>query len=232
VATNKNKRAYKQGPPFQFRPGPDLEQAVTDFGRLCGLNANDACKVLVALAVTAMDLRFFPLVRPMAEALGGAHAFPRACVRISGALDGARRATGQPLQLDPERALFILGTVQDYLATKGLTMPEQDFWFLAGGASQGEGSSGQAASGRGPQVVREEVAPRGTPEESTRDVPRRPIRRRLPGNVMRQAAEAPGEKPLPEEEQGEQQAPPLPEEEQGEQQAPPPARQLERPLQN
>jgi hypothetical protein len=76
-----------------------------------------------------MDCRFFGLMHQMADALGGANAFARACIQVNTALEGARRATCKPMQLDPDRVAFIWQTVAGFLAAKGLQVQAQGPWF-------------------------------------------------------------------------------------------------------
>src|SRR5690349_6783004 len=97
----------KREAPIQFRPGSELGQLVGTFASRHGLQTPEACRALVCLSVTEMDARYFPLVRQLADTIGGENAFVRACVRVHTALEGARRATGHPIQQDPDRAYFI-----------------------------------------------------------------------------------------------------------------------------
>ena len=113
-------RKTKQVPPWQFRPSPDLRELVGQFAVSNQLGPNEACKVLVALAMSELDYRHFGLIRQLAEALGGPDAFVRACTHIRSALEGARRATRNPIQVDPKHAVFIIETVQESLAAKGI----------------------------------------------------------------------------------------------------------------
>lgn len=129
MARKKHSTGQKQGPPIQFRPGVELEQLVITFAAGCSLPANEACKVLVALAVSEMDCRHYPLIAQLAEVIGGANAFPRACNHVHVSLQGARRMAQRPLQADPGRTLFIVQTVRDYIANKGLALEERDLWY-------------------------------------------------------------------------------------------------------
>jgi hypothetical protein len=79
----------------------------------------EACRLLLSLAVTEMDSRFAGLVLPLAEAMGGENAFVRACEHVHTALQAARRATGLPVQTDPQRARFIEQTVKVALTDRG-----------------------------------------------------------------------------------------------------------------
>jgi hypothetical protein len=130
VARKGKRGEYKQGPPIQFRPGPELERPILSFASAHGLHPNEACKALVALAINDMDVRFYGLVRQLAEVLGSANAFARACDHVHSALVGARCATGEPIQFDPERCLIILKIIRDYLGAQGLQVQEQGLWFL------------------------------------------------------------------------------------------------------
>jgi hypothetical protein len=124
------KRTPTQGPPLQFRPGVQLEELVQNFATTYGLQPNEACKALVALAVTEMDCRFYKWLRQLATAMGGPHAFVLACAHVHAAVDGAGRMRGAPLLADPERARFILHTVRDFLASRGLQVDEAELSFL------------------------------------------------------------------------------------------------------
>lgn len=121
----------KQGPPLQFRPGVELERLVTDFAAPQRLEPNEACKVLVALAVTGLDGRYYPLMRQLAEAMGGdTNAFTHACVHVKTAVDGAALALGKPLHAEPERSRFILKVVVEFLSGKGMVAQTEGLWFL------------------------------------------------------------------------------------------------------
>jgi hypothetical protein len=140
ITTNVNrkspmKRQSKQGAPgrdapIQFRPSSELGQFITGFAEKHRLDVSESCKCLLALAATSMDCRFYDLVRQMADAMGGTSPFVRSCVHVHTALAGAERLRRAPFQDDSERALFILQTVRDYLATKGLQAREEGLWFL------------------------------------------------------------------------------------------------------
>ncbi len=130
MARAKKKRAPKQGPPLQFRPGAELERLVVDFAARHHIESNEACKALVALAVTGLDARYYGLMRQLADALGGTNAFIRACVRVDTALHAARRASGRLMQLDPERALFIQDTVREFLVDNGAEASQAVLAFL------------------------------------------------------------------------------------------------------
>jgi hypothetical protein len=96
-----------------------------------GLQVNEACKVLVALAVTALDARYYGLMRQLADVMGGANAFVRACVHVHAALAGARRATGRPLLREAERLPHIVATIEAALAENGLAVQTRGLWFLS-----------------------------------------------------------------------------------------------------
>jgi hypothetical protein len=132
----KAKGKPKQGPPFQFRAGVDLEGRIRSFAVEHGLQPNEACKVLATLAVTEMDRRFYKALRRMSEALGGQNAFVRSCVHVQAALEGARRGTGRPMQFDPERTFFLLNTVNAFLAERNQQLEADDLWFTADTSTQ------------------------------------------------------------------------------------------------
>src|SRR6202035_434789 len=106
--------------------GVELEELVQKFAEQQDLQVNEACKALVALAVTAMDVRYYGLISQMAEKMGGVNAFVRACARVHVALEGAMLATGRPLEDEPERSLFILKVVRDFLAARDIQVQTQD----------------------------------------------------------------------------------------------------------
>jgi hypothetical protein len=127
----KKAKTAKQGPPLQFRPGPDLERLVAEFAAQHGLQVNEAVKVLVALAVTALDRRYYSLMEQLAAVMGsGPSAFVRACIHIRTALDGGALAIGRPLQREPERSRLILQVVDNCLKSKGLEVRTDGLWFL------------------------------------------------------------------------------------------------------
>lgn len=125
MASKKTRATQRQPPPWQFRPGPELEQLVTRFAAAHQLQPNEAVKMLVSLAITELDVRYYPLLHQMAEAMGGASTFVRACSYVHTALDGARQATGRAMQSDPERCRFIIETIQIFLAKHGITLRTQ-----------------------------------------------------------------------------------------------------------
>jgi hypothetical protein len=151
----KKKREQQQGPPIQFRPGVQLQQLVAAFAGQHGLATNDASKMLVALAAAELDSRFYSLVNQMAQAMGGLNAFVRSCDYIRISLEAGRRATGHPLELDPERASFIVRTVCDYVASKGLPVEGVRLAFLPVGEDL-------AASQHGQEPVHEDVGQQET----------------------------------------------------------------------
>ncbi len=150
MARPKKQRTQKRETPVQFRPGSELGHLVATFAALHSLQLPEACRSLIALAVSAMDIRFFSLVHQMAEALDGENAFTRACVHINTALEGARRATGNPMQADPERALFIVETVRSFLRDRGLAVREEDLCFLPESVGRQEMA---AATARAPHAA-------------------------------------------------------------------------------
>jgi hypothetical protein len=126
----KKDQSPKREPPVQLRPGPDLGRLLHEFATRHDLQPNEACKCLVVLALTEMDCRFYGLVNQLALAMGGSNAFVHACTHVQAALAGAGRLRGQPIRFDPERAVFILQTVRDFLADRGLQVEEHGLWFL------------------------------------------------------------------------------------------------------
>jgi hypothetical protein len=113
------KKQAKRESPIQFRPGSELGHLVSNFASAHRLTPPEACRLLISLAVAEMDCRFAGLILPLAEALGGENAFVRACDHVHTALQAARRATGLPVQMDPERAIFIQETVKAALTERG-----------------------------------------------------------------------------------------------------------------
>src|SRR5581483_5843756 len=109
----------------QLRPGPDLGRLIAEFATAYELEINEACKCLVALAVTTLDARYYGLVEQMASAIGGKHAYVRASVYIQAALQGAGHATGYSLGTDSERGLFIAQIVRDFLSQRGQELSER-----------------------------------------------------------------------------------------------------------
>ena len=127
MAPAKKELSPKREPPIQLRPGPELGRLIGDFAAQAGLPVNEACKRLIALALTSMDVRYHDLVGHLADAMGGA--FVHACIHVQSALSGAALA-GQPKRLEPERSLFILKVVQDLFLSKGRQLPDLQLWFL------------------------------------------------------------------------------------------------------
>jgi hypothetical protein len=162
VAREKKAARPRQDSPLQFRAGPELGRLVAAFAARHGLEANEACKSLVGLAVVELDCRFYGLLAQLAQALGGANAFVRACTHVQAALAGAGRVRGRPLQFDPERALFILQTVREEVAAAGAAVDEAGLWFLPEESPQEPARARQ----RGQRPVHEPVQQtlRGGPE--------------------------------------------------------------------
>jgi hypothetical protein len=134
----KAKDKYQQRPQFQYRGGADLDGRINSFAAEHGLHPNEACKVLTALAVMEMDGRFYKAIRRMSEAMGGPNAFVRSCVHVHTALQGARSVTGQPMQFDPQRVLFLLKIANDFLTERGLQLEAEDLWFTMDQVGQTE----------------------------------------------------------------------------------------------
>lgn len=120
----KGKGRQKQGPPVTFRPGPELEQLVTGLATARGLRPNEVFKNLAALAVAGLDVRYFDLMSQMAARMTGANAFVRAALHIHTALLGAVRTEGR-VRPEPERSLFVIGMVRDYVSNTGGTLPTE-----------------------------------------------------------------------------------------------------------
>ncbi len=159
MAKKKARGGQKQGPPLQFRPGVELEQMLSAFAGEHDLPLNDACKFLVALAVAELDCRFFRLIKEMSQAMGGANAFPRSCDHIRISLEAARRATGMPLHLDPERAWFIRQTARDYIAARGLPVEGVGLWFLPEASERAVGEAQRDPHQRAHPSTTEDVEP-------------------------------------------------------------------------
>jgi hypothetical protein len=85
--------------------------------------------VLVTLALSGLDLRYYTLVEQLADAMGGLSPFVRACLYIKARLDGAVLVSRDFIK-EPARSLFILKVVQEYLARHGRELPDMDLWFL------------------------------------------------------------------------------------------------------
>ena len=169
VRNNKSRQSKqsKQGPPLQFRPGVELERLVGSFASEHGLQPNEACKCLIALAITSMDVRYYALMNQLAETMGGANAFVRACLHVRTSLDGAVLAMGRSLLLEPERSLFILRVVRELLTAKGLEVQTEGLWFLP----QEEMAQPQAEE---PQTKVEDTQPRAKTSTARR---RRKVRK-------------------------------------------------------
>ncbi len=91
---------------------------------------NEAAKCLMALAVTALDGRYYGMIRQLAVVMGGANAFAHACTHVHAALLGAERVAGDAVRFDPGRGRFILETVREYLTARGRRLDESGLWFL------------------------------------------------------------------------------------------------------
>src|SRR5438094_4402929 len=116
----RGKRNSRRESALQLRPGPDLGRLLDEFAAAHNRSRNDACKELLSLAVTDLDRRYYTLLRQMADAMGGVHAFPRACVHVQNALAGAALATGNTCWPEPERLRLILEVVTAFLASRGI----------------------------------------------------------------------------------------------------------------
>jgi hypothetical protein len=130
MARPRKRQSDERQPPIQFRVESDLAKLVHAFAEANAMNVHAACKALVALAVNELDCRYYGLLHAMAEGMGGANAFSASCSHVRAALEGARRATGAPLQLDPERAVFIWSTVVDFFRGRGLSIDLPHLSFL------------------------------------------------------------------------------------------------------
>jgi hypothetical protein len=126
----RGRKPPKREPPIQIRPGPDLGRLLGEFAARYKVALNQACKCLVALAVTELDSRFYPLLHQLAEAMGGADAFTRACTHVRAALEGGVRARGEPLLYDPDRATFVVQTVRDFLTARGMELHDHGLSFV------------------------------------------------------------------------------------------------------
>jgi hypothetical protein len=125
MTSKKKNQSPTRVPPVQMRSGPELGQMLQEFAAQHNLQVNEACKCLVALAVTGLDRRFYELLKQLALGMGGANAFVRACVYVHTSLEGAGRLQGRPIQFDPPRAGFILQTVSDFLAARQLRVEKR-----------------------------------------------------------------------------------------------------------
>lgn len=115
--------------PIQFRPGTELGQLVTDFSRSQGLKEGEACRRLIALAVTGMDGRYYPLIRQFAEGAGPARDFVRACAQVKSMVDGAALAGADEVGAEPGRSRFIFRIVKEALTSKGIELEAGGLWF-------------------------------------------------------------------------------------------------------
>jgi hypothetical protein len=172
VPKKKGGGEQKQGPPIQFRPGVELEQLLSGFAARHNLPRNDAAKILVALAISELDCRFYPLIHQMSQAMGeGPNAIARSCDYIRISLEAGRRATGHPLQLDPERSWFIVETVRDFVAGKGLPVEGVRLAFLPEGEDLAASQHGQESVHEG--VGQQETQPAGLAGSGTAKKARR-----------------------------------------------------------
>jgi hypothetical protein len=130
MAATRRSKPPKREAPIQIRPGPDLGRLLAEFTSRYNLHLNEACKCLVALALTELDSRFYPLLHQLAEAMGGANAFVRACTHVRAALEGGARARGEPLLHDPGRAKFVVQTVRDFLTARGMVLHDHGLSFV------------------------------------------------------------------------------------------------------
>jgi hypothetical protein len=172
------RHGQKREAPTQFRAESELGELVGSFAIEHGLASNSACKALVGLAAAEMDRRFYTLVLQLASAMGGTSAFSRACSHIHTALTAARRATGSPLQAEPERPLFIFSTVAAYLAIRGLDVDRQGLWFLPADPHHGSALE-SAPRTKSPREMYEEDFPK--PGEKV-------VRRRVSSTIAAQIA--------------------------------------------
>jgi hypothetical protein len=104
-----------------------------------------------------MDSRFYQWLRELAKAMGGPHAFVRACAHVHAAVEGAGRMRGAPLLADPERARFILQTVRDFLTTRGLQVDEAELSFAGEARVNEQGETAQEPIWQSFQRVPERV---------------------------------------------------------------------------
>ncbi len=124
----RKKKSSKQAPPIQFRPGVELEQLVRGFASKYDLKMNECCKALITLAVTELDIRFYPFVREMADAIGGANSFVRCCVYLRTAWQTAIRLHSTVHISEEQRIEFIVSTVAAFLAERGLAIRSPNPW--------------------------------------------------------------------------------------------------------
>lgn len=131
MARPPKQQARQRESPIQFRPGSELGHLVRNFATGHGLTLPEACRLLLCLAVAEMDCRFAGLILPLSGVMGGENAYVRACEHVHTALQAARRKTGEPIQMDPERADFIEQTVKAALADRGAADMFRPLEFLA-----------------------------------------------------------------------------------------------------
>jgi hypothetical protein len=129
----KRQESQRRPSPVQFRLESDLGQLVDTFAVRHSLSTNEAAKAMIALCVSELDCRYYELLRQLADAVGGSTPFVRACLHVQAALEGARRASGNPMQSDTDRGPFIVSTVQDALAAKGIQVQTPGMWFTPSG---------------------------------------------------------------------------------------------------
>jgi hypothetical protein len=115
--------------PIQFRPGTELGQLVTEFSAANRLSDPEACRCLIALAVTGMDGRYYRLLRQFADGAEGGKDFVRACVHVKTMLDGAAITGGQEVLNEPRRTDLIVRIVRDALEPRGIALDTSGFWF-------------------------------------------------------------------------------------------------------
>src|SRR5690242_9834648 len=114
----RSKRTAARAPresPIQFRPGTELGRLVTEFSAANRLSDPEACRCLIALAVTGMDARYYRLLRQLADGWSAGTDFARACVHVKTMLDGAALADGPNVFVEPRRSQLILQAVRDAL---------------------------------------------------------------------------------------------------------------------
>jgi hypothetical protein len=129
VAAKKSGGTPRRESPIQFRPGSDLGHRVTQFSATHGLADAEACRNLIALAVSEMDCRYYPLVRQFADGMGAGMDFVRACIHIKAMIDGAALAAGPVVWSERDRAQFILKIVTKGLAERGVSVNTADLPF-------------------------------------------------------------------------------------------------------
>jgi hypothetical protein len=95
------------------------------------LTAPEACRRLIALAVSDLDARYYPLVRQLADGLGWGADFARACVHLKAMLDGAILAAPTTASSELERSRFVLKVIKETLGQRGLPLNTQGTPFAA-----------------------------------------------------------------------------------------------------